>query len=96
MLRALYPLYLAICIFGVWFFSYELGVTCGKGVSWYSYITYAVFGFITFFIEAYLFSTCLKYVSHLVPELKPDCRISFPYPLINGIKLFIMDVNWIN
>ncbi|EAR87757.2 transmembrane protein, putative (macronuclear) [Tetrahymena thermophila SB210] len=95
-LRALYPIYIFICVFGVWFFSRQFNVTCGSGVSWNSYIMYAVFGFVTFFLEAFIFNTCLKYVSHLIPELKPDCRMSFPYPLVNSIKLFIMDVNWIN
>ncbi|KAL4476077.1 hypothetical protein ABPG74_009810 [Tetrahymena malaccensis] len=95
-MRALFPIYLFVCIFGVWFFSRQYNVACGSGVSWNSYIMYAVFGFVTFLLEAFIFNTCLKYVSHLIPELKPDCRMSFPYPIVNSIKLFIMDVNWIN
>ncbi|KAL4499770.1 hypothetical protein ABPG72_017310 [Tetrahymena utriculariae] len=95
-LRALFPIYIFVCVFGVWYFSRHFKIACGSGVSWNSYFMYAVFGFITFLLEAFIFNTCLKYVSHLIPELKPDCRMSFPYPIVNSIKLFIMDVNWIN
>lgn len=62
----------------------------------YSYITYAGFGFVSLFLEFYIFSMCVKYMSHLVPEVKPDCRVTFPNPLINKVKTFIMDIEWLN
>lgn len=69
---------------------------CGATMSKYSYIMYAVFGLVTFFTEAFIFRKVLRYVPHLIPEMKPDCRVNFPNPLINKIKIFIMDFKWIN
>ena len=58
----------------------------------WTYVTYWIFGGITFLIEAYIFRIVLKYVSHLIPDMKPDCMITFPKPIINQIKIAIMDI----
>ncbi|EAS04043.2 transmembrane protein, putative (macronuclear) [Tetrahymena thermophila SB210] len=94
-LRLLYPIYLFVCLFAVLYFSFNKS-QCGNSLSMYSYITYAGFGFVSLFLEFYIFSMCVKYMSHLVPEVKPDCRVTFPNPLINKVKTFIMDIEWLN
>ncbi|KAL4486124.1 hypothetical protein ABPG72_012177 [Tetrahymena utriculariae] len=94
-LRLLYPIYLFVCLFAVLFFSFNKS-QCGNSLSIYSYITYAGFGVVSLFLEFYIFSICVKYMSHLVPEVKPDCRVTFPNPLINKVKTFIMDIEWLN
>lgn len=96
MLRILFPIYQFICIFGVLYFSWNETITCGNGISWNSYIVYGAYGVITFILEADLFVFCLKYVRHLIPEFKPDCRGGFPYAQINNIKLMLVDWQWIN
>lgn len=95
-LRALYPIYLFICIFGVFFFSLREGKQCGSAVPNTSYLTYGIFGIVTFLLEAVMFEMILRYVSHLIPDIKPDCRVNFPNPLINKVKIAIMDITWIN
>ncbi|KAL4481560.1 hypothetical protein ABPG74_007649 [Tetrahymena malaccensis] len=94
-LRLLYPIYLFVCLFAVLYFSFNKS-ECGNSLSMYSYITYAGFGLVSLFLEFYIFSMCVKYMSHLVPEVKPDCRVTFPNPLINKVKTFIMDIEWLN
>ena len=42
---------------------------CNKGVSWYSYIGYGVFAFISMIIEGVLYLSSLKEISHLIPGL---------------------------
>lgn len=58
-LRLLYPIYIFVCVFAVWFFSMRDTKVCGDTMSKYSYIMYAVFGLVTFFTEAIIFSKVL-------------------------------------
>lgn len=61
-----------------------------------TYIMYGIFGIITFIVEAIIFKRSLKYVSYLVPDIEPNCLVNFPNPIINIIKILIMDIKWIN
>ncbi|KAL4489828.1 hypothetical protein ABPG72_022468 [Tetrahymena utriculariae] len=92
----IYIIYIAVCVIGIFLVSRYNNISCGQGISWYSYITYAFFGVLTLIYEAYIFSIQLKYVSHLIPELKTNCKRNFPNRMINQVKQFIIDISWLN
>ncbi|EAR94969.2 transmembrane protein, putative (macronuclear) [Tetrahymena thermophila SB210] len=92
----IYIIYIAVCVIGIFLVSQYNNINCGQGISWYSYITYAFFGVFTLIYEAYIFNIQLKYVSHLIPELKTNCKRNFPHKMINQVKQFIIDISWLN
>ncbi|KAL4441157.1 hypothetical protein ABPG74_002107 [Tetrahymena malaccensis] len=92
----IYVIYIAVCVIGIFLVSQRNNISCGQGISWYSYITYGFFGILTLIYEAYIFSIQLKYVSHLIPELKTNCKRNFPHRTINQVKQFIIDISWLN
>lgn len=54
-LSAIYPIQLFICIFSAWYYQMKDNVACGVTMPNGTYLTYGIFGAVTFILEAYVF-----------------------------------------